>query len=75
MKLFRNIFMLLAVLGLGVSCVNDGLSDDGGKDAAGSMNTLDEQTAVMKQSVKHIQTLEGDFSEAQDAIGRHISYI
>ena len=75
MKLFRNIFMLLAVLGLGVSCVNDGLSDDSGKEAAGSMNTLDEQAAVMKQSVKDIQTLEGDFSDAQDAIGRHISYI
>ena len=39
------------------------------------MNTLDEQAAVMKQSVKDIQTLEGDFSDAQDAIGRHISYI
>lgn len=75
MKLFRNIFMLLAVLGLGVSCVNDGLSDDSGKEAAGNMNTLDEQAAVMKQSIKDIQTLEGDFSDAQDAIGRHISYI
>lgn len=39
------------------------------------MNTLDEQAAVMKQSIKDIQTLEGDFSDAQDAIGRHISYI
>ena len=67
--------MLLAVLGLGVSCVNDGLSDDSGKEAAGNMNTLDEQAAVMKQSIKDIQTLEGDFSDAQDAIGRHISYI
>ena len=62
-------------MGLGVSCVNDGLSDDNGKAADGSMITLDEQAAVMKQSVKDIQTLEGDFSDALDAIGRHISYV
>ena len=67
--------MLLALMGLGVSCANDDLSEDSGKEAAGSMTTLSEQAAAMKQSVKDIQTLEGDFSDAVDAIGRHISYI
>ena len=67
--------MLLAVMGLGVSCVNDGLSEDSSKTATGSMSSLEEQAAAMKQSVKDIRALEGDYSEAADAICRQISFI
>ena len=66
--------MLLVAMGFGVSCANDGI-DDGGKTAVDSIAALDYQVAAMKQSVKDIQALEGDFSEAVDAIGRQISFI
>ena len=66
--------MLLVAMGFGISCANDGI-DDGGKTAVDSIAALDYQVAAMKQSVKDIQALEGDFSEAVDAIGRQISFI
>ena len=66
--------MLLVAMGLGISCANDGI-DDGGKTAVDNIAALNDQVAAMKQSVKDIQALEGDFSEAVDAIGRQISFI
>ena len=66
--------MLLVAMGFGISCADDGI-DDGGKTAVDSIAALDYQVAAMKQSVKDIQALEGDFSEAVDAIGRQISFI
>ena len=67
--------MLLVAMGFGISCANDGLSDDSSKASSGSMATLSEQVAAMKSSVKDINALGDDFSEAADAVGRQIAFI